>query len=41
MAIQQIRLEQDFDQVTLETICGQYVKIELAGWYNSASEPDF
>ena len=41
MAIQQIWLEQDFDQVTLETICGQQVKIEFAGWYNSASGPDF
>ena len=41
MAIQQIWLEQDFDQVTLKTICGQQVKIEFAGWYNSASGPDF
>ncbi len=41
MAIQQIWLEQDFDQVTLKTICGQQVKIEFAGWYNSTSGPDF
>ena len=41
MAIKQIWLEQDFDQVTLKTICGQQVKIEFAGWYNSASGPDF
>lgn len=41
MAIQQIWLEQDFDQVTLKTICGQQVKIEFVGWYNSASGPDF
>ena len=41
MAIQQIWLEQDFDQVTLEMICGQQVKIKFAGWYNSASGSDF
>ena len=41
IAIQQIWLEQDFDQVTLKMICGQQVKIEFAGWYNSASGPDF
>ena len=41
MAIQQIWLEQDFDQVTLKMICGQQVKIEFMGWYNSANGPDF
>ena len=41
VAIQQICLEQDFDQVTLKTICGQQVKIEFAGWYNSIRGLDF
>ena len=41
MAFQQIGLEQDFDRVTLQTICGQQIKIEFAGWYHSASGPDF
>ena len=36
MAIQQIWLEQDFDQVTLKTICGQQVKIEFAGYLNGS-----
>lgn len=41
MAIQQIWLEQDFDQVTLKTICGKQIKIGFSGWYNSASGPEF
>ena len=41
MAIQQVWLEQDFDQVTLKTISERQVKIEFACCYNSASGPDF
>ncbi|MCS5546410.1 MAG: DUF2851 family protein, partial [SAR324 cluster bacterium] len=31
----------DFDLINLQTVCGQQIKIEFAGWHNTGNGPDF